>query len=195
MVSFAASAIADNAPVPPPDNLCGVNSLYVFLKAMDVNVSKAQILRDTPRSADGTSLKELQDTARNFGVETSVYKCNASDLGAALSLPVIVLFQARSDTVGHYGMVYQVDPGEDGRVHWIEGTVGYDYSRSKSDFEKEYWSGFVLARPTTSGVPILLVALSCIHATVWVCVMASAARKLKEPIVLADVIERDVCPV
>lgn len=141
----------------PDFNVCGVNSLFVFLRLWGHPVRGADVERVTPRGPRGTSMAELQNAARELGVETSLLECNLEDLGTRCPLPAIALFrpggQAAAAPVeypGHYVVVLAVD---ERTVTWIDGTVGVQLRKTRADFSGR-WRGFVLAHLAGSEVPL-----------------------------------------
>jgi hypothetical protein len=160
----------------------------MFLKAWGVDgVSAARVKTVTPRNSQGTSMLELQQTARRFGVETAIYKCGVEDLGTNCPLPAIGLFKPGGRTGGgrhyaaHYSLIIDVQPGPDGKVTWIDGTFGDRFIRPKSQFTDQWWDEYVLVARETSTIDRTWIAVAMlgtvVHACFWVFVRRNRSRR------------------
>ena len=155
-------------PTIPEMNLCGVNSLYMFLRAWGESFSVDDVKQVTRRSADGSSLRDIHEAASMLGVETKIYQCNLDDLRTRCPLPAIALFrpQGTKKSVGHFVVLLSVGSGPEGRVSWIDGTIGYRLSKRTPAF-LERWTGYVLARPDAFQYEPALMYLTLINGGGW----------------------------
>ena len=167
------TAERDGVPSVPEDNVCGVNSLYMLLRSWGYSVTPDVVRRNTPRGFLGTNLRELKDSAGTIGVDTKVYLCGIEDLGRGCELPVIAYMQNKAQLgpafrnyQGHFILVYAVDPGPNGLVHWYDGTYGVDFNRPKDKFV-QWWTGYVLGRPSQSKIVRLALWCTATHMAVW----------------------------
>lgn len=134
------------APAPPPNNVCGVNSLLMFVRAHGFTGDRDLVDKVTPRNQFGTTLLDLRNASTELGVPAGVYKCDVDDLGTECGLPAIALLNPQGDRpVDHYGLVLSVDPEPDGNVMWIDGTLGTRFVRGKREFAEVWWKHYVLA--------------------------------------------------
>ena len=122
---------------------CGVNALYVLLRANRVDVDHQRLLSECAVDpVYGTSLTDLSTVARQYGLAVQMLRSDPDHI-AELPLPFIAHLEA-NETTGHYVVVTRI--GENS-VSVIDGINGkYDDFRLGS-FERA-WSGYVLvAKP------------------------------------------------
>jgi hypothetical protein len=162
-----------NAPSVPEDNVCGLNSLYMFLRLRGHSIPPDEVRNKTPRGELGSSLQELKDAAGGLGVEVRVYRCGVEDLGRSCDLPAIAhmknsarLSAGSRRYAGHFVLVCSVEPGPSGLVHWYDGTLGTPFNRPKAEFVK-MWTGHVLSCPQRDGVDRLVVWGTMVHTVAW----------------------------
>jgi hypothetical protein len=167
------TAKASDVPPVPDDNACGVNTLFILLRSWGYDISPGDVRRTITPGYYGSSMRELKDAAKALGVAVNVFRCEVEDLGRDCILPAIAYMKptarpGRSSRpyLGHFVLVFKVEPGPKGRVHWYDGTYGFSYYRPKSDF-RDWWTGYVLSRPREDGGDRLALWATVAHAFFW----------------------------
>ncbi len=175
-------------PSPPETSAtmsCGVNCLFMFLQAWNVSASPTWLRNNTPIGPSGTSLLELQQTARKLGIRTTVYRCTVDELGASCQLPAIALLWQTPpslrprDPRGHYSLVLDIDPAPDGRVTLLDGSIGDRISVSKEQFADDWWSGYVLAMPKERPSLRTSIWATAAHCAAWAVIILFVQRKCR----------------
>lgn len=131
-------AISKDVEALNPD--CGANSLYVFLRACGIRCSREHIHKLVPVTGSGASMKDLQDAALKYGVETAVVKLRPTSL--ASYSPSIALLSQTSSNIGHFVVVVEI---KNELVEYVDGTTGVKASVRFSEFERLF-SGHALIR-------------------------------------------------
>jgi hypothetical protein len=117
---------------------CGQNCLYICMKMLGKRVPYDEIGRSLKVTEDGSSLAELRDCSRRFGVEASIYQAGPQSLLRA-PLPLIAHWEEERGA-GHYVVV--IASNADG-VQCVDGTTVAIRALPWPEFQKR-WSGYVL---------------------------------------------------
>ncbi|MDR3637798.1 MAG: cysteine peptidase family C39 domain-containing protein [Isosphaeraceae bacterium] len=165
------------APAIPDNNVCGVNSLYMFLRSWGHSISPDEVRRKTPVGYYGSSLQDLKNAAQAMGVDVRIYHCGLEDLGKNCDLPAIAYMKTSPrlgtptrEYRGHFVLVSAVEPGPKGLVYWYDGTIGIPFNRPKDSFD-QWWSGYVLSRPRRAGLSWLAPWATVAHVAAWALVL------------------------
>jgi hypothetical protein len=97
---------------------CGSYSLCYMLGLICDDVNYSKVLSRCPRKYDGSSMRELQQCANEFGCNLEVVKCMPNSLDA-LTLPAISLLEPRgSSELGHFVVLVSVSTDEIELFDW-----------------------------------------------------------------------------
>ena len=120
---------------------CGPSSLFMFLVASGYSEVTYEQLEAVPISPEGTSLLNLRDAARKFGVNAEIRKYHPGELDS-MPLPAIAQMLASPSTLTkfHFNVVYKIAPD---RVYMLNGTTGYEEVLLRSRFN-DFCSGYVM---------------------------------------------------
>lgn len=100
---------------------CGPNSLFLYLILSGHPEVTLQALQDIPVSSDGTSLRDLRNTARKFEIDAEIRRYRLEDIDS-MPLPAIGQFATGPpNSPHHFDVIYKVDAQ---RMYLIDGTSG-----------------------------------------------------------------------
>jgi hypothetical protein len=137
-LGYGQSPASPPLPTPPDTKNCGRQCLYVLLRLHGINVTEREIDRFLPVGERGTSMYDLQQCARYFGLETEVVELSPEELEKA-PLPAIVHLGPTKEE-GHYlVLVHVLEPKF---PRFIDGTRG-SFSWARAEFARS-WSGYAL---------------------------------------------------
>jgi ABC-type bacteriocin/lantibiotic exporter with double-glycine peptidase domain len=139
---------------------CGVNALYVLLRANGILVDHQELLDECAVDpVKGMSLGELSRIATRYGLAVQMLKSDPDHL-ADLAVPFIAHLDA-NETTGHFVVVTRVGNGSVSVIDGINGN--YDDYRLGA-FERS-WTGFALTASDRSVLEVILsFSLCCL---VW----------------------------
>lgn len=123
---------------------CGVNCVYIYLKANGLGVRFRELLESTPIGSKGSSIRDLCEGAKAVGYKLEAYKCPVRML-SVLKPPILVhMDQATGDveSTGHYVLVNGIDDKK-GRVEVFDGGLAQAGTMSLEQFRRR-WSGVVV---------------------------------------------------
>lgn len=130
-----------------PDNMdCGPTCLRMIAKHYGRSMSLEKIRSYTETNRDGTSLKNIAQTAEKIGFRTLGVKINFNQLEEEAPLPAIVLWRQR-----HYVVVYKIKRGTVYVADPAHGLLKY----SESEFIKN-WINTSANNETEDGIALLL---------------------------------------
>jgi Peptidase C39 family len=156
---------------------CGPNSLYLFLRLMDVELDYEAVASHLIVGADGCSLADLRQAAFALGVPCSVVRTDSDNLPAC-TLPWIAHLKPLTvdSPTGHYVVVVGIDGDA---CDMLDGTTGLARRWKVADFAKA-WSGYALVRaesPITNERSWVVVL--CISIVVWTYVYGVCATRAR----------------
>ncbi len=190
--SSAGEAKAADVPSVPADNMCGVNSLFMLLRSWGYKISPREIRQVITPGPDGSSMEDLREAAKALGVDVRVFRCDVEDLGRDCVIPAVAymkpeagLSQAARKYRGHFVLIFRVDPGPQGLVHWYDGTQGFMFNRPKDEFIR-WWTGYVLSRQQEAWSSRTLLWVTMAHGVFWLavslCFLRSRRPGAKDPV-------------
>lgn len=131
------------APVDPVRlrNMCGPNSLFLFLRLHDVTVSVGEVMKYASPNPEGMSLLELKKACADCGLRTEVTKCTPLDLRQIRYPAIARVHHAAGAARGHYVVLTGLKT--DDQIQAIDGTTSemsvYQISRMSA-----IWEGYIL---------------------------------------------------
>jgi len=121
---------------------CGPNSLFLFLFLSGRNQTKYSDVDAMPIASEGVSMLELQQAAKNFGINTEIRWYKIDNVGQ-LSLPAIALLTSDSSILRyHFGVIYRINKRN---VFLIDGTTG-QLETVKRDRFQNIWTGYAMCQ-------------------------------------------------
>jgi hypothetical protein len=163
---------------------CGINALYLFLRAHGRPVSYQQVDRLVQEGERGANLRQLSDVATALGLATRVRRCSMADLERS-RFPVIAHLkeginpqkmpddpEVPADPVGYFVLVSGMN---DQVVRIIDGNLGDAREWMRVKFPL-YWSGYVLEL-VTSGMAWELWAAALLIPAAWAAVAFALLRR------------------
>jgi predicted double-glycine peptidase len=140
----------------------GLNSLYLFLRYYDINVSYEKLASVVQPSKSDTSLADLQDAAKSFGLQTEILRWGPADL-SNFAHPAVVHVEDPTQGRGRFLLAYH----RGGLNYEIVDGATVELTEISTDQFRRAWSGYVLvpARGITSvwvGAGIMAIVLTAI---------------------------------
>lgn len=133
---------------------CGANALFFMLRLNGRPVNRQELIKHLAPPKQGSSLEELQQAARQWGLETKVLR-TAPDGVERLDRPFIAHLSLPPNDAGHYLLVLGAS-GNSFQV--IDGTNGSLVELRRGTFYR-HWSGYVLVTGTDWVGPLLRLIL------------------------------------
>lgn len=124
------------------ERACGLNCLYVLLGAYNIPVEYEELTAETLRKEKYTSLTDLKEAAKRYGLNGMLGKTDPDGL-AKLPKPIIVhmdVVRQRTGSTGHFVLVLRTTPQS---VECMEGTSGSILNMPWREFQR-CWSGHVM---------------------------------------------------
>ncbi len=119
--------------------MCGPNALFFMMRLNGVPVNHAELLKHLAPPKQGSSMAELQQAARQWGLATEILQTTPSGLDR-LHVPFIAHLSLPPNDAGHYLLVLRTN--EDS-LKTIDGTKGTLLTVRRETFLR-HWSGHVL---------------------------------------------------
>lgn len=158
---------------------CGINSLYLLLRAHSVSVDYDEVLaRCPPRLEAGVSLADIQNTATDYGFPTVVVKLNEKSLVNVL--PAIVHLESDLSKQGsllergHFSLATEINAEQ---VRLIDGTSGVAHSLSRTDFLRR-WTGYAITSSPPSHAWLLPITI--LHCAMWLVVNSWLGQRKRQ---------------
>jgi hypothetical protein len=178
-LAAAQRARADpEAPPASPDakvwrvgNKCGVNVIYLMASLLASKPDYEQVERLVPVDEKGTTLAQMREGARRFGLRLEIVKGTPAAL-LACRFPVIAHWEEEQGATGHYVIVLAANADE---VQYIDGTTALIATVSMSDFLRK-WTGFLLLPSEGPGWRAALPAIAVLGASLFVCTLLLGRR-------------------
>ncbi len=120
-------------------NKCGINVIYLMASLLTNKPDYEQVERLVPVDEKGTTLVQMRDGARPFGLNLEIVKGTPEAL-LACRLPVVAHWEEEQGSTGHYVIVLAASENE---VQYIDGTSAMISTVSMTDFLRK-WTGFLL---------------------------------------------------
>lgn len=120
---------------------CGPNSLYMFLILCGKKSLTLEQLNGIAISTNGSSLLELRDVAKQFGVDTEIRHFSPAEV-EAMPLPAIGQFNTSPASVTrlHFDVIYGFDPVY---LHLLNGTTGQPFMIRRTKLPS-FWTGYAM---------------------------------------------------
>jgi hypothetical protein len=147
---------------------CGPNSLYLFLRLHNQEITLDEVNKVVPLGTHGTSLLQLKDSAAQLGVQTRIFRCTWDDLVHCPKPAIAYLNQFNEAVAGHYVVVLAAD--HEKNVDFIDGSDGVLY-HNRHGFFTQGWTGYLLIPASHSeshwDIVITLAFWASIGLAVW----------------------------
>jgi Peptidase C39 family/Protein of unknown function (DUF1573) len=173
--------------LPSIERACGAISLYIWLRLIGHEANYDQVLEYVGVTEEGSSLAQLSEAAQHWTKKVGLLKGEPRDLDW-LPLPAIAhgSFDGKN---GHYVVIVNVTPQT---VTYVNGPAGGVVEAARLNFQKNFWSGYVLVPEDATGAGrpyIVLGVVASVALMGWIV----SRRRLRPAPMLALLMASVVC--
>ncbi len=135
-------AVQTNLPVEhywQTGSACGPNALYCLLKATGRDVDYKQLLISMSPDEKGSSLEDMREAAKRYGLETNAMKLGRQTIS---NIPTPFIAHFDENNLKHWVLVLNIDRESFGIWNAEKGQI---IAMKKPNFFRK-WSGYVLSQ-------------------------------------------------